>query len=325
MLFLADRRELVKQALRAFKEHLPGAPRAWIEGGTYDRDAQIHLATYPGMMSLYGQLSPGYYDLIIADESHRSIYSHYKAILDHFDAMHLGLTATPTDFLDHNTFQLFGCNDDTPTFYYGYDEAVQDKHLVPYRPVHVARTGFQVEGAEPGELPEEAKRQVAEQGLDPDEYSFEGTDLERRLTNTGTNDAIVREFMNHALKDAVGTLPAKSIIFAVSHRHALELYKSFNRCYPDLQRRGLTKVIDSRMERAEKTLDDFKLRDMPRVAISVDMLDLRISGSDQVRISGSDQDNSLKFRKLSPRNSDFRPLAGHFRVQKAPRREHRAP
>jgi type I restriction enzyme R subunit len=142
VLFLADRRELVKQALGAFKERLPGAPRAWIESGTIDKDARVHLATYLGMMSIYGHLSPGYYDLIIADESRRSIYSHYRAILDHFDAMHLGLTATPTDFLDHNTFELFGCQDAIPTFYYGYDEAVRDKHLVPYRPVHVARNGF---------------------------------------------------------------------------------------------------------------------------------------------------------------------------------------
>lgn len=276
VLFLADRRELVKQALGAFKEHLPGTPRSWIEGGNIDKDAQIHFATYPGMMSLYQQLSPGYYDLIIADESHRSIYSRYKAILDHFDAIHLGLTATPTDFLDHNTFQLFDCGDDTPSFYYGYDEAVRDKHLVPYRPVHVARTGFQIEGLKPGELPDEVKQQVREQGIDPDQYSFEGSDLERKVTNTGTNDAIVREFMDHAIKDAVGTLPAKAIIFAISHRHALELYKSFNRLYPDLQRKGLAKVIDSQMERAEKTLDDFKNKDFPRVAISVDMLDTGI-------------------------------------------------
>lgn len=276
VLFLADRRELVKQALGAFKEHLPSAPRSWIEGGTIDKDAQIHFATYPGMMSLYQRLSCGYYDLIIADESHRSIYSRYKAILDHFDAIHLGLTATPTDFLDHNTFELFDCGDDTPSFYYGYDEAVRDKHLVPYRPVHVARTGFQIEGLKPGELPDEVKQQVREQGIDPDQYSFEGSDLERKVTNTGTNDAIVREFMDHAIKDAVGTLPAKTIIFAISHKHALELYKSFNRLYPDLQRKGLAKVIDSQMERAEKTLDDFKNKDFPRVAISVDMLDTGI-------------------------------------------------
>jgi len=276
VLFLADRRELVKQALGAFKEHLPGSPRSWIEGGTIDKDAQIHFATYPGMMSLYQRLSPGYYDLIIADESHRSIYSRYKAILDHFDAIQLGLTATPTDFLDHNTFELFDCHDDSPSFYYGYDEAVRDKYLVPYRPVHVARTGFQIEGLKPGELPAEVSQQVREQGVDPDQFSFEGSELERKVTNTGTNDAIVREFMDNAIKDAVGTLPAKTIIFGVSHKHALELYKSFNRLYPDLQRKGLAKIIDSAMERAEKTLDDFKNKDFPRVAISVDMLDTGI-------------------------------------------------
>jgi len=272
VLFLADRRELVKQALGAFKEHLPGAPRAWIEGGTIDKDAQIHFATYPGMMSLYQRLSPGYYDLIICDESHRSIYSRYKAILDHFDALQLGLTATPTDFVDHDTFDLFECPDDVPTFYYGYDEAVRDHHLVPYRPVHVARTAFQIEGLKPGELPEEIRQQVCDQGADPDQFSFEGSDLEKKVTNTGTNDAIVREFIDHAIKDTTGRV-AKSIIFAVSHRHALELYKSFNRLYPDLQRQGFAKVIDSQMERAEKTLDDFKNKDFPRVAISVDMLD----------------------------------------------------
>lgn len=276
VLFLADRRELVKQAMGVFKEHVPGAPRAWIEGGVVDKDAQIHFATYPGMMALYQQLSPGYYDLIIADESHRSIYSRYKGILDHFDAINLGLTATPTDFLDHNTFELFNCTDGSPTYYYGYDEAVRDKHLVPYRPVHVARTSFQIEGLKPGDLPEELKQQIRDQGIDPDTYSFEGSDLERKVTNTGTNDAIVREFMEHAIKDAVGTMPAKTIIFAISHKHALELYKSFNQLYPDLQRRGLAKVIDSQMERAEKTLDDFKNKDFPRVAISVDMLDTGI-------------------------------------------------
>ena len=278
VLFLADRRELVKQALGAFKEHLPGVPRSWIEGGTIDKDARIHLATYPGMMSLYQRLSPGYYDLIIADESHRSIYEKksYGGIFDHFDSLLLGLTATPTDFIDHNTFELFDCLDDSPTFYYGYDEAVRDKYLVPYRPVHVARTGFQIEGLKPGELPEEVNQQILEQGVDPAQFSFEGSDLEKKVTNTGTNDAIVREFMDNAIRDAVGTLPAKTIIFAVSHKHALEVYKSFNRLYPDLQRIGLAKVIDSHMERAEKTLDDFKNKDYPRVAISVDMLDTGI-------------------------------------------------
>ena len=243
VLFLADRRELVKQALGAFKEHLPDVPRNWIEGGEIDPEARIHAATYPGMMGLYQQLSPGYYDLIICDESHRSIYNRYKAILEHFDAIHLGLTATPTDFIDRNTFKLFNCDEGDPTFYYGYDEAVRDRHLVPYRPIHVARTRFQIQGLKPGELPPSVREDLQQQGIDPDDFSFEGTDLERSVSNSGSNDAIVREFMDYSIKDRIGTIPAKSILFAVSHRHALEIYQSFNRLYPHLQRRGLAKVI----------------------------------------------------------------------------------
>ena len=276
VLFLADRRELVKQALDAFKEHLPSVPRDWIESGKVDTTARVLAATYPGMMSVYQKLSPGFFDLIVFDESHRSIYNRYKAIPDHFDAIHLGLTATPTDFIDHNTFDLFDCEDGLPTFHYGLEEAIRDHHLVPYRPVHIARTTFQVEGLNPGSLPAEVQSQLREQGIDPSEIDFDGTDFERKVTNTGTNDAIVRELMDVSIKDASGTLPAKTIIFTISHNHALEIYQSFNRLYPDLQRRGLAKVIDSQMERAEKTLDDFKNRDFPRVAISVDMLDTGI-------------------------------------------------
>jgi type I restriction enzyme R subunit len=271
VLFLADRRELVKQALDAFKEHLPSVPRDWIESGKVDTTARVLAATYPGMMSVYQKLSPGFFDLIVFDESHRSIYNRYKAIPDHFDAIHLGLTATPTDFIDHNTFDLFDCEDGLPTFHYGLEEAIRDHHLVPYRPVHIARTTFQVEGLNPGSLPAEVQSQLREQGIDPSEIDFDGTDFERKVTNTGTNDAIVRELMDVSIKDASGTLPAKTIIFTISHNHALEIYQSF-----DLQRRGLAKVIDSQMERAEKTLDDFKNRDFPRVAISVDMLDTGI-------------------------------------------------
>jgi type I restriction enzyme R subunit len=276
VLFLADRRELVKQAMDAFKEHLPSVPRDWIESGKIDTAARVLGATYPGMMSVYQKLSPGFFDLIIFDESHRSIYNRYKGIPDHFDALHVGLTATPTDFIEHNTFELFDCEDGLPTFHYGLEEAIRDKHLVPYRPVHVAKTTFQVEGLKPGSLPPEVQAQLREQGIDPSELDFEGSDLERKVSNTGTNDAIVREFMDVSIKDASGTLPAKTIVFAISHNHALEIYQSFNRLYPDLQRRGLAKVIDSHMERADKTLDDFKSRDFPRVAISVDMLDTGI-------------------------------------------------
>lgn len=275
VLFLADRRELVRQALGDFKEHLPNQTRARVEGGEIDPTANIHVATYPSMMQVYETLSPGFYDLIIADESHRSIYNRYRALFDHFDAMQLGLTATPTDFIDHNTFDLFECPDGLPTFYYPYEQAIAEEYLAQYR-VLEAQTSFQIEGIKAGQLPSEFQRQLEEQGIDLSEVNFEGSDLEREVTNTGTNDAIVQEFMAKCRRDATGTLPAKTIIFAMSHRHAVEIWQSFNRLYPDLQRRGLADIIDSHMERAEKTLDDFKTRDMPRIAISVDLLDTGI-------------------------------------------------
>lgn len=277
VLFLADRRELARQALSAFKEHLSGQSRDRVEGGEVNHGARIHIATYPSMMQVYDQLSAGYYDLIIADESHRSIYNDksYQKLFTHFDALLLGMTATPTDFIEHNTFNLFKCIDGKPTFEYGYARAVDEGHLAQYR-VLESKTKFQLEGIKAGQLPPEIQKQLVEQGIDLSDVNFEGTDLEKRVTNTGTNQAIVAEFMEKCRKDASGTLPAKTIIFAMSHIHALELYKAFNARYPEWQRRGLTRVIDSQMERAEMMLDDFKYRDMPRVAISVDMLDTGI-------------------------------------------------
>lgn len=271
VLFLADRRELVRQAVGEFRIHLPNEHVTRIENGEMSAGARIHVATYPGMMQLYQALSAGYYDLIIADESHRSIYNRYKDIFEHFDALQLGLTATPTDFIDHNTFQLFGCEDGLPTFHYGLEQAVSEHYLVPYR-VLQSQTRFQLSGIKGDALPEALRASLSETGIDPDELNFEGTDIERKVTNRGTNEAIVREFMERCRKDAM-SLPEKTIFFAVSHQHAKRLDDAFKNLYPDLQRRGLAEIIDSHMERAEETLDDFKYRDLPRVAISVDMLD----------------------------------------------------
>lgn len=274
ILFLADRRELVKQALGDFKEHLPSEARTRIEGGEVDHTARIFVATYPSMMQVLEEFSPGYFDAIIADESHRSIYNRYKAIFDRFDGLQLGLTATPTEFVDHNTFELFDCPTGLPTFVFPYETAVQEEYLADYR-VLSAQTRFQIKGIKAGELPPEIRRQLVEQGIELSEIDFEGTDLEKRVTNSGTNEALVREFMDKSIKDETGALPRKSIIFAMSHRHAVALWEAFNRLYPQYKGQ-LAEVIDSHMERAEKLLDDFKRSDMPRVAISVDMLDTGI-------------------------------------------------
>lgn len=275
VLFLADRRELVRQALGDFKEYMPNENRARIEAGEIDDAARIQVATYPSMMQIYQELSPGYYDLIVADESHRSIYNRYKAIFDYFDTLQLGLTATPTDYIDHNTFQLFECPDGLPTFRYDYEAAIEEGYLAQYR-VLDTQTSFQIEGIKAEQLSPTIQNQLTEQGVTLEEIDFEGSDLERRVTNTGTINAIVQEIMEKSRKDASGTLPAKTIIFAMSHAHAVRLWEGFNRLYPDLQRRDLAEIIDSHMERAEQTLNDFKERDMPRIAISVDMLDTGI-------------------------------------------------
>jgi type I restriction enzyme, R subunit len=134
-------------------------------------NARIHFATYPSMMQVFSQLSAGYYDLIIADESHRSIYKRYGDIFTHFDAMQIGLTATPTDYIDHNTFDLFGCDDGAPTFNYPFETAVENDHLVNFR-VLEAQTRFQVEGIRGDQLPPDLQKQVEEQGLELSEIDF---------------------------------------------------------------------------------------------------------------------------------------------------------
>jgi type I restriction enzyme R subunit len=177
VLFLADRRELVRQAMSEFKSHLPNESLARIESGETS-GARIQFSTYPSLMQVYSRLSVGYYDLIVADESHRSIYQRYKAIFDHFDAIQLGLTATPTDYIDHNTFDLFDCGDGAPTYYYSYEQAIADQNLVNYR-VLDAQTNFQLKGIQGDALPQPLQQMALDQGMELEELNFDGTDIEK--------------------------------------------------------------------------------------------------------------------------------------------------
>ncbi len=280
VLFLADRNELLKQARDDFKEHLPNAPWIRISQGECPPDKRVYLSTYPAMFNLYPIISPGFFDLLIADESHRSIYRRYKDILDHFDALQLGLTATPVEYIERNTFRLFGTEDGNPTFNFNLEEAVnhQPPYLVPFKVLSI-RSRFQLEGIRSGQLPLSVQKKLVEEGKDLEEIDFEGTDLEKKVTNSGTNEVIVREFMEECIKDETGTRPGKSIIFAISHRHAIRLEDIFNKLYPEFK--GLlARVIDSHDPRAATEgglLDQFKdPRNPLRVAISVDMLDTGI-------------------------------------------------
>ncbi len=284
VLFLVDRIALRDQALEAFKEHMPSEP-CWPQQGekTFARDRRVYVTTYPTMLNLIQKgenkadwISPHFFDVVVADESHRSIYESYKQVLDYFNAIKLGLTATPQDKIDHDTFALFDCDANEPNFAYTYEEAVE--HDPPYLcnfEVLKVRSKFQLEGIRGSALPEPVQRHLVAEGKDIEDIDFEGTDLEQKVTNAGTNGVIVREFMEECIKDPSGTLPGKSIIFAISKAHARRLEELFNRLYPEHEGR-LARVIlsdDPRVHGKGGLLDQFKNQDMPRVAISVDMLD----------------------------------------------------
>ncbi len=292
VLFLVDRIALQEQALDAFKEHLPNAP-IWPKEGEREfvLDRRVYVMTYPTMLNLIQQencpFTPHFFDLLIADESHRSIYNVYKNILDYFDASQLGLTATPKDHIDHNTFGLFECDEGLPTYAYTYEEAVNN--VPPYLSdfeVFGIQTKFQKEGINSSTIAEADKKRLLADGQDPEEINFEGTELEKKVSNKGTNAVIVREFMEECIKDPNGVLPGKSIFFAISKKHAFRLCEVFNALYPEYKGQ-LAEVIISDVKGVHGKggiLDRFKNQDMPRVAISVDMLDTGIDVREVVNL-----------------------------------------
>lgn len=284
VLFLVDRIALQGQALDDFKEHLPNEPR-WpqYKETEFVTDRRIYVSTYPTMLNVIrnekNNLSPHFFDLIIIDESHRSIYNTYQEVLQYFNTITLGLTATPTDIIDHNTFELFDCEDGLPTFAYSYEEAVN--HTPPYLcdfQVMKIKTKFQVEGINKRTISLEDQKKLFLEGKEVEEINFEGTDLERNVINKGTNTLIVREFMEEAIKDDNGVLPGKTIFFCISKAHARRIEEIFNQLYPEYVGE-LAKVIvsdDPRVYGKGGLLDQFKNQNFPRIAISVDMLDTGI-------------------------------------------------
>ncbi|MDR4496386.1 MAG: DEAD/DEAH box helicase family protein [Candidatus Scalindua sp.] len=292
ILFLVDRIALREQALEAFKDHLPNAP-VWPKTGEvkFVPDRRIYCTTYPTMLNLIQQeecpLNPHYFDMIVADESHRSIYNVYKNIFDYFDAIQLGLTATPKDAIDHNTFRLFDCEDGLPTFAYSYEEAISNipPYLSDFEVLKIL-TRFQQEGINSETIAEAEKNRLIQEGENPDEFDFEGTELEKKVTNKGTNALIVREFMEECIKDSNGVLPGKTIFFAISKKHAYRLCEVFDALYPEY-RGQLAEVIISDVKGVHGKggiLDRFKTKDMPRIAISVDMLDTGIDVREVVNL-----------------------------------------
>jgi type I restriction enzyme R subunit len=282
VLFVADRDTLVRQALdENFKVYLPSEPRDRIRTYNVDYSKRLYVGTLQTLIKCYKKFTPGFFDLVIFDESHRSIYNQFREVVEYFDARIIGLTATPADFIERNTFQVFRCFDGIPTFNYPYRDAIDEGYLVDYS-LYQARTHFQREGIRGANLSEEDRNTLIEQGLDPDEIDYEGTELERTVSNKDTLRKQWEEIMEVCHKDESGQYPGKTIVFAVSQKHALRLAGAFEEMYP--QYPDMVQVITSQMERTDDLIDRFKKEEMPRIAISVDLLDTGVDVPEVVNL-----------------------------------------
>jgi type I restriction enzyme R subunit len=287
VLFLADRRALVKQAQNAFKRHLPNTATVNLLEEREDSDARVYLSTYPTMMNLIDErveddasrFGPGYFDLVIIDEAHRSVYQKYGAIFQYFDSLLVGLTATPKSEIDHNTFRLFELEDGVPTFAYELKDAVEQGYLVPPKAVSVPMK-FLREGITYADLSDEERDEYESidwgDGTGEIPEKIESSALNKWLFNESTVDEVLRDLMENGLKVQGGDRIGKTILFAANHNHAEFIYHRFNLHYPEHAGHFAT-VIDNYIEKSEQLIDDFTVKDKtPHIAISVDMLDTGI-------------------------------------------------
>jgi type I restriction enzyme R subunit len=280
VLFLADRDALVDQTLTdGFKAHLPNEPRDRIYTHQIDKTKRLFVATEQTMALCYAKFNPGFFDLIIFDEAHRSLFKRFTEVIEYFDARMIGLTATPANFIERDTFRLFGCDANVPTFLYDYPQAVKERFLVDFT-LYQAHTSFQRKGIKGVDLSEEDRNALAEQGIDPDTLDYSGTEIEVAVSNKDTLRKQWEEVMETCLKDQSGQLPGKTILFAMTKNHAHRVAEVFEEMYP--QHIGVVQVITSTTERVrdgsygDGLISKFKKNNLPRFAISVDMLDTGI-------------------------------------------------
>lgn len=287
ILFLADRTALVKQAKDDFKNYLPDMSLCNLCTNKDDRNARIVFSTYPTMLNAIddtktkdGQrlFTPAHFDLIIIDESHRSIFKKYRAIFQYFDAILVGLTATPKTDVDRNTYDFFEMEHGVPTYAYDYETAVyQDKVLVPYYNYEV-KTKFLEEGITYDDLSEEDKARYeddfTEDGVMPE--FIPSAALNQFVFNEKTVDQVLQDLMERGIHVAGGDRLGKTIIFAQNKRHAQFIVDRFNALYPQYHGNFAQRVVcdDSY---AQTVIEDFKIPEKaPYIAVSVDMMDTGI-------------------------------------------------
>ena len=283
VLFLADRNALLTQAFRAFQSHLPTVIPLDLTKDKNAYSADVVLSTYPTMFNAINNFDgsarlfgPGHFDLMIVDEAHRSIYKKYKALFEYFDALLVGLTATPRSEVHRDTYQIFDLQAGVPTFAYELQDAIEDGYLVPSRGVEVPfkfmRKGVKYSDLSPGEQEEyEEKFRDEETGELPDEVNAAA--LNRWLFNISTVDQALKILMERGLKVDGGDRLGKTIIFARNHHHAEFIVERFDKNYPQYKGK-FAQVIDSHDNYAQNLLDEFSQPEKePTIAVSVDMLD----------------------------------------------------
>ena len=322
ILFLADRVSLVKQAKSNFVKLLPEHASVNLIEEKDNPDARIAFSTYQTMMGLIDKsrdgdarfYGVGHFDLIIVDEAHRSIYQKYYAIFEYFDALYLGLTATPKDSIDKNTYSIFGLPDKMPTDAYDFDEAVAEKHLVPYHTIDVP-TKFHTEGIRYEDLSEEEKAAFEDEILEGGEATgnewIEPSQINEWLFNKDTAVKVLSFILEKGIKKRGGEELGKTIFFAKNQKHAhflkdilLDMDKErFSNDYVKV----ITHSEPKSQEFIERFCDEEKDR-LPQIAISVDMMDTGIDAPSCVNLVFYKPVRSYaKFWQMIGRGSRLRP------------------
>lgn len=291
ILFLADRTALVRQAKKHFKLHLPDMSLCNLVERSKDEtpDARVVFSTYQTVMNAIDNerrdsdarlFTVGHFDLIVVDEAHRSIYNKYGAIFDYFDGLLCGLTATPRDEVDRDTYRIFEMETGVPTYAYELDQAIADKYLVPYHTVETTLK-FMSAGIEYESLSEEEQLEYEEKFGDietPENLPpwIDANALNAWLFNEDTVDKVLLDLMQKGQRVEGGDKLGKTIIFARNHKHAEFIVERFNKLFPELGGH-FTRIIDNYTNYVQTLIDDFSTPDrLPQVAVSVDMLDTGI-------------------------------------------------
>lgn len=290
VLFLADRIELVSQAMKNYTKLLPHITISSLRENEPDLSARLLFSTYQTMIGHLDKdsktFSLGRFDLIVIDEAHRSVFGKYGAIFDYFDGLLLGLTATPRDEVDRSTYDLFGMEQGEPTDSYEYDEAIADGYLTPFVAIK-DNSKILTEGIDPERLTPEERKQLEEifeyektmEELDPDvpySRSIQAAEIFKYIFNQDTVDHVLNRLMNDGIRVKDGTMIGKTILFAYNHKHAVFVAERFAALYPDLGH-DFCRVIDNYEKYSSDLINRFAdAEKQPQIAVSVDMLDTGI-------------------------------------------------